>query len=84
MEKLVVGGFNGKFWRLGMFYTALSYSTSAAGLFLPGFDPRCMKANLKGQVEMDRIRQETFTDFHHDRLDFFNKFPQNEWEYVLL
>lgn len=68
----------------GMFYTGITRAKTAAGLFLPGFQPKCIRANKKGQEEIERILQNSMVEFQHPRLDFFHNFPANDWKYVSL
>jgi hypothetical protein len=67
-----------------MFYTAATRCKTAEGLFLPGFHPRCMVANKKGQKEIERIRQHSMVEFEHPRLNFFKHYPASDWNLVSL
>jgi hypothetical protein len=68
----------------GLFYTAVTRSRTAGGLFLPGFQPKCLRANKDGQTEIERIRQHSMVEFDHPRLHFFHNFPTSDWNYVSL
>ena len=67
-----------------MFYTGLSRGRTAEGIFLPGFQPKCLIANKRGQAEMERISRESLIQYEHPRLDFFDHFPKRDWKYVSL
>ena len=83
LDQIVIGGFNSK-WMQGMMYTALTRCRKAEGLFLQDFNPYCLKANLDGLHEIDRIRKYSLVSDKNERLDFFKNYPPKDWFYVCL
>ena len=83
LDQIVIGGFDSK-WRQGMMYTALTRCRKADGLFLQGFNPRCLIANEDGLKEIERIRKYSLINDKIDRLEFFNDYPSDKWIYICL
>ena len=79
LDEIVISGFDCNFWPGGMFYTAFSRCRTREGIFLPGFRPTCIKANLSGLREIERIRKESMLLVAHKRLDFFDEYPSPNW-----
>ena len=67
-----------------MLYTALTRCKSAEGLFLQGFKPESLKANVDGMNEINRIRQCSLVKKNYKRLNFFLDYPPENWDYVCL
>ena len=67
-----------------MLYTALTRCKSAEGLFLQGFKPESIKANVDGMNEISRIRQCSLVKKNYKRLNFFQEYPPEYWDYVCL
>ena len=84
LDQIVIGGFKNSFWKGGMFYTALTRARTSKGVFLPGFDPKCIKCNIKGKLEIERIRLQSLVKYKHPRLTFFKKYPLSDWTYISL
>ena len=83
LDTIVIGGFDkARGWKEGMFYTALTRCKRAEGVFLPGFQPLCIKVNESGRNEIERIRRESLLHVEHPRLNFFNKYPATEWSFI--
>ena len=81
LDQIVIGGFSSK-WMQGMLYTAGTRCRKAEGLFLQDFNPYCIKANLDGLKEIERIRKHSLIVTPNERLDFFNDYPPEEWNYI--
>ena len=67
-----------------MLYTALSRCRKAEGLYLLGFRPTALKANIKGQREIERIRSNSLVTKGHPRTDFPIDYPKNEYDLICL
>ena len=83
LDQIVIGGFDSK-WMQGMLYTALTRCRKAEGLFLQDFNPQCLKANFDGMKEIERIRKYSLINDKIARLDFFNDYPPDKWNYLCL
>ena len=81
LDQIVIGGFSSR-WMQGMFYTACTRCRRAEGLILQDFNPLCIKANVDGLREIERIRKHSLIKVQDDRLDFFNNYPSEEWVYI--
>merc|ERR1712212_547357 len=81
LDEIVIGGLSSK-WTQGMMYTALTRCRRANGLFLQDFNPNCLKANMDGLKEINRIRKHSMITKKNARLDFFKNYPPEEWMYI--
>ena len=81
LDEIVIGGF-GSTWTQGMMYTALTRCRRADGLFLQDFNPNCLKANMDGLKEINRIRKHSMITNKNARLDFFKNYPPEKWMYI--
>ena len=84
LDILVIGGFDSNFWTPGMLYTALTRCRRAEGLFLLGFKTSALKANIPGKDEIERIRKESLVPTIHPRINFFDIYPESDWEFICL
>ena len=81
----MIGGFDSLTgWRAGMLYTALTRCRTAEGLFLLGFRPAVLKANIPGKNEIERIRKKSMISTVHPRMNFFDIYPKSDWEFLCL
>ena len=83
LDQIVIGGFDSK-WMPGMLYTALTRCRKAEGLYLQDFNPHCLKANLDGLKEIERIRKYSMIEEKIERLEFFYDYPPENWSFVAL
>ena len=83
LDQIVIGGFNSR-WMQGMLYTALTRCRTAKGLFLDGFKPDALRANIDGAREIERIRKHSLINQNHERLDFFKNYPPENWNFICL
>ena len=84
-DRLVVGGFDSlRGWKPGMLYTALTRCRRADGLFLLGFKPATLFANIDGKKEIERIRNESMITELHPRINFFERYPKADYEFICL
>ena len=82
---IVIGGFDRLIgWKAGMLYTALTRCRTAEGLFLLGFRPAVLKANIPGKNEIERIRKKSMISTVHPRINFFDIYPESDWEFLCL